>query len=82
MEERAKRHLEAAGEGGSDVESASESDPVIDALQCSEDAVSCMYTYHYDIVIMCTRYRGCEIDKIWQLAAYYREIARLGGYQI
>ena len=40
IEERAMRHLEAARAGGeSDSDSVSESDPVIDALQHSEDSV-------------------------------------------
>ena len=40
VEERAKRHLEGGAGGGSHAESGMESDPVIDALQCSEDSVS------------------------------------------
>ena len=41
VEERAKRHLEGgAGGEGSHAETGMESDPVIDALQCSEDSVS------------------------------------------
>ena len=42
MEERALRHLEASWEAGGDSDSDStlESDPVLDALQHSDDSVS------------------------------------------
>ena len=56
MEERALRHLEASrGAGGdSDSDSTLESDPVLDALQHSDDSVSRHHTYnryHIQMVI-------------------------------
>ena len=47
VEERALRHLEASrgARGDSDSDSTLESDPVLDALQHSEDSVSRHHTY-------------------------------------
>ena len=57
VEERVLRHLEAAGTGGeSDSDSAPESDPVVDALQLSEESVSKQHTHTHThtVVLLCS----------------------------